>query len=188
VAVTFYLVPSVASPYGGLEPKYGVQVVSWSGAYFGREPFYILALTDPDPTLDATIAADPECAKIPALANTVAAGALATVQAKVEATGIPANWINVGMTYQTVVQNCLRVTQLYQRLAGLGAGRLLGSGVTLGTTFNSLPAGVRQKLLDMADSLNFDKSSLSGAFTIRQILKALMDQWTEPILLRGVTF
>jgi hypothetical protein len=189
MAVTIYLMPLTGA--GTIDDP--ARAAYWDAASpskrvvmrVGREPFCIMAVEDIAPAVDSTIVADSTCTKIPALTNTVRAGALATVQSKIEGIGIPAGWVTAGMTYQTVLQTVLRITQLYQRLMGLGAARLLGSGVTLDTTFNALPSEVRSKLLAMAQSFNFDTSSLSGASTIRQILKALADQWTTPVNLLG---
>lgn len=192
MAVTFYLTPMIVGPVqGGLESSYldaAAPSTPRGNMRVGREPFCILGVTDIDPAVDAAIAADPTCTKIPPLTNTVGAGALANVKAKIEGIGIPADWVTAGMTYQTVLSTCMRVTQLYQRLQGLGAARLLDSGVTLDTTFGSLPVNMRNKMLQMANEFNFNTSSLSGASTIRQILKALADQWVGPILCCGVIF
>lgn len=191
MAVSFYLMPTTGTGTN-LDPVrplyFDATTRPIAMARVGKEGFCICAIRDVEPAVDTAIVADSTCTTIPALNNTVAAGVLATVQAKIESIGIPAGWVNVGMTYQTVMTNCLRITHLYQRLHGLGAAKLIGSGVTLDTTFGSLPPGVRAKLLAMAQSFNFDTSSLSGASTIRQILKALADQWIPTIPLMGVEF
>jgi hypothetical protein len=75
-----------------------------------------------------------------------------------------------------VVAALFQFHQRYQATSGTSAS-LFAGGLTLSSTFSSLPASVRTALRNAAISLGYDTSSLTGASTLRQCLKAMADQW-----------
>lgn len=61
------------------------------------------------------------------------------------------------------------------------------SGITLNTAYSDMPILWRYALRDGAETLGYDTSGLSGVSTLRDILKAFADEWTDPILLGPIT-
>ncbi len=153
----------------------------------GLQDTFLLAVLDISPADHAILQANATVTVIPDLDNTIGAGALTVVKNKLEALNLPANWVTAGMSYRVVVRYVAIFCQIFQRLHGRGAAKLLGSGVTLDTQFSTLPAGVRQSLLDVGADFGFNTSSLSGASTLRAIFKALADQWSGDLQLWGLT-
>lgn len=105
-----------------------------------------------------------------------------------EARNIPAGWITAGMTWRQILRGVLKIILIIKDLNG-GVeflGRLFQNGVTMSTQFQDLPQDVRNKMIAFGNRRNLDVSSLSGASTIRQILRALAEQTPTPRL-RGVT-
>lgn len=155
---------------------------------FGLEP---VMLVGADVTNDQhlSISANIDVVSIPAnIDATISALALTQVQNALEGMNIPANWVTTAMTYRFVLRVVVGMFQFAQRYQGLGGGRLFGTGISLGTQFNQLPAAVRSRLIETAESFGYDTSSLSGNSTIRQILKFLGDQWgSKSIVLGGIT-
>ncbi len=188
MATNYYVMPlaGTGTRSDSFRCKYATNLAPfrWDSMRMGQELTFLVIVRDISGALDTTISGDSTCIAIPTLTNTIG-GALATVQSKLETLNIPSGWVTSGMTYATVVHYSAAFFQVHQRLQGLGGARLLTGGVTLDTTFSQLAAGVQTKLLNVATSFNFDTSSLSGASTIRAILKALADQWTRPIYLDG---
>jgi len=144
---------------------------------YGREP-YMLVRADVTTLQNTAISLHTDVIVIPAnLDNLIAAGALATVQASLETIGVPASWVTTAFSYRQVLRTVGGLFQFAQRYAGLFNLNLFRGGVTLNTTFNQLPNIEQQRLIDCADSFGYDRSSLSGTSTIRQILKTMADQW-----------
>lgn len=181
MAINLYLMPATgagtkADPNRG---KYWDDLAAFSRAEmdYGLEPVFLVA-ADVDASTDTAMRAHADVTGVPQNLNgTVGAGAVTATKNALEAFNIPAGWVTAGITWKTVVRTTATIFQIAQRLHGLGAARLFSAGVTLDTQFNQLTAGQRQKLLDAADSFNFDRSGLTGAATMRVILKALADQW-----------
>lgn len=116
----------------------------------------------------ATIAADPEVTAIPANLSNNVGGALNATQNRLEAMNLPAGWVTSGTTWRQVLSRVIRMLHLRRQVR-----TLFSDGVTLDSTFNSLPAGKRAALVAAADRLNIDRSDLTGASTLREILAAL---------------
>ena len=58
-------------------------------------------------------------------------------------------------------------------------GRLSANGYTLNTAWSEMPGLVQQRLRTTADEFGFDYSSVTGATTIRQLLKGMADQFGD---------
>lgn len=116
------------------------------------------------------------------------AGARNQTATALEARGIPAGWIQAGMTWRQILRIVYRIVTTVKNLNG-GAeliGRLFEGGRTLATQFQDLPQGVRQRLIAYAQSKGWDTSGLSNASPLRQILKFLADQDTATPRMRGM--
>ena len=192
MATQLYLVPIIGTgtDVDPRRPKYSdaglpldSSVVTWSAMDFGNEPIMLVATET-----NAALAAETDVLQIPLdLDQNLTAGAVTAAQTYLEGMNIPADWITTAFTFRRVVRLLACMFQIWQVCQGLGMGKLFGGGVTLSTTFGSLPAGTRALLLQAAQQLNFDTSSLSGASTIRQIIKALMVQFGGSIKIADLT-
>lgn len=160
----------------------------WESVKFGADATFLVYVRDIDATTSATLAGDAAVTVVPPLASTIPnVTTRNTVRAKLEALNVPAGWVVVGMSYQTVLHYTFAFFQILQRWVGLGGAAVFTGGVTLDTTFGSLSAAAQQRLLDVAASFGMDSSGLTAAATLRTILKALADQYTVPLLIAGVT-
>lgn len=179
MAVNVYLMPAGTDDIGGRAPKYFTTIspTPMVAMDYGDEPVFLVAVKDVPPAVHTALAGFSDVTVVPDLQQNVGAQ-LATVQARLDSFNIPSQWVTSGMSYGSVcryVAIFFLITQvLTQRL---NRPRLFGGSVTLGTTWNQLPQGVRTDLLDLAAALNFDTTGMSGSTTVRQILKALADQW-----------
>lgn len=197
MANRFYLIPletieTMGKNYRG--PKYlkwgknpdGMDVV-WAMMDFGHEPV-ALVVADVTSAQHTELVGNIDVISIPAnLDNNVSSVALNTVRDALEGMNIPGNWVQTTNTYREVVRSVAQVFQFTQRLAGIGADRLF-SNKTLSTTWADVPADMKQKLRDAADSMQMDYSFVTASTTIRQILLNFADQWGDkPIYIGGIT-
>jgi hypothetical protein len=184
--VRFYLVPVVGTGFSGdrRRPKYfatdaGLPAIADSaGAQFmdyGDEPV-MLVCANTTGAEHAAIVANADVASAPLdLTQTIGAN-LGTVQARLEAFHIPADWITAGMTYKTTLRWVTRLFFLHQRFQGLKGGRFFPSGITLDSQVGDLTAAQRQKFQAAIASLNLDAGGVTLTTTIRAALKQLADQ------------
>lgn len=193
MAVRLYLMPLVGS--GGTvgdppepdprRPKYPPS--NFALIDYGSEALCLVSC-DIGAAEHALIAANADVVVIPPLDNQVGA-ALSVVTARLEAWNIPAGWVTSSTTYREIVRKVCGMFLFLQRYGARAANaRLFVAGVGLSTTFAELPAGVRSKLQEAAESFGYDTSGLSSGSTIRQILKFLADEWgARSIRLGAVT-
>ena len=159
----------------------------WTMLDYGHEPV-ALVYSPTDAATDATLTAFADVVRIPDnLDALLTVGQVTAVQNWLEARNLPALWLDTTFTIRAALRIILGAFQFMQRFTGIHGGtRIFGGAVTLSSTFASLPAGARQDLLDTANSFGYDTSSLSGASTLRQILKVMADQWgNQPIVVGG---
>lgn len=125
-----------------------------------------------------TLSAQVDVLTVPASLDSLVSGAaLPTVQSKLEAMGLPGNWITTAMTYRQAVRTVMKVIQFAQRFNGLfPTDRIFASGITLDTQWNQLTQAQKDRLRTAADTFGLDYSSVTNAMTLRQILRLLGDQ------------
>ncbi len=152
---------------------------------YGLEAVMLIA-ADIQAADHTTISANADVVSIPANidANLTAAGVTQT-KAALEAINIPAEWVTTALTYRQVLKQVAKVFQFFQRLHGLGAGQVFTGGVNADTVFSSLPQAAKLSLSAAADSFGFDKTTVSGSSTLRQIFKAMADQFSGSINFGG---
>lgn len=188
---TIYFMPIIGdgTKLDPRRPKYRSDLdgLNWSMMDFGLEPVCIISVTDVPALTHASLVANLDVRSAPSNLDQQIGAATATVKTFLESTlGIPSNWIQSSDTYRKDIRIICAMFQFLQRLSSNLSTRLLSGGVDLDTRFNQLSANTRQQLINAADSFNFDTSSLSGTSTIRQILKAMADQWgAREMLLNG---
>ena len=195
----YYVVPKIGDGLTlatAFRPKYtdpGSLGVGWNVGPFeamdyGLEDVYFVAL-NLDVTQHNTLNSQPDVLAVPSpISSTVSALALNTVQTKLEAGNIPADWVTTSMTYQQVLSRVLRIVQFMQRFQGV-FGRLFAAGATLDTRINQLPVNARQALNTAAQSMGADTSSIQGTTLIRAALVIVGDQvFPQGISFGGVIF
>lgn len=182
----YYVVPKIGdglTPPTAFRPKYtdpgslgaGWNVGPWSAMDYGLENVELVAL-NLDASQHSTLAAQTDVLSVPSpITNTVSALALNTVQTKLEAGNIPADWVTTAFTYRQVLSRVMRIVQFMQRFHGM-FGRLFAGGATLDTRINQLPVNARTALATAAQSLGADTSSITGTTLIRQALVIVADQ------------
>jgi hypothetical protein len=176
----WYIVPKIGTGVkgDGFRPKYidgTIASNTWTATDLGMESLMVV-WADTTPEEDAAIDAQTDAARIPPLDNQIG-GALTKVSNVLEAANLPANWITATNTFREVLRACLWMTQLMQRLQGQGI-RIFGGGVTLSSTFGSLPANVRSALIEAATFFHLDTSAVTGSTTLRAILRGAMVQFS----------
>ncbi len=188
MATQLYIMPitGAGTQANPRQPKYASTDLSgadWTGMDFGNEPVMIVATAT-----NAALSAESDVLTIPLnLDQNLTADAVTTAETYLENLPLPGDWITTSMTYRQVVRTVCQFFMLWQRCQGLGLARLFTGGVTLSTTFGSLPAATRTLLLNAANSLSLDTSSLTGTSTMRQIFKAVAPQISGQIRLSDIT-
>lgn len=176
-----YLVPTTGT--GTFTDQFRPNYVGskYSTVMYGSEGTHLVA-ADVDDATDATISALSDVIKIPDnLDQTIGAGALAKIQTVLENKKIPSGWLTAGTTYRQalrVIINFFRFISRFRAISGITAP-LFSGAVTLNTTFGSLSAPVRGFLSATAASFNLDTTGVTGATTIRVLLKGMADQFAD---------
>ena len=154
-----------------------LQAASWSGMDYGEQDV-MLVVVEVDSIQHALLAANLDVLALPLnIDQLLAPVAVSIVQTALEAHHIPADWVDDTFTYRQILKLVAGMFQFLQRCHGIGMGKLFSGAISLDTLFNQLPAAVRQKLIEAAQGLYLDYSSLTGGSSLRQILKAMGQQW-----------
>lgn len=187
MSTRFYLMPMVLGGPGGtaLVPKYEstmqVEGVGTAIVPYGIENVCLVAASGINEATHLLVAANSDVVTLPENIDQSIGAQLAVVQARLEALHIPADWVQSGFSYRSILRVVVLIFQLAQRYRGLGFGRLL-EGKTLSTRWNQLSAGTKANLQQLASDLKFDTAGITNTSTIRQILKLLVDQWPRIVL------
>lgn len=193
MAVRLYLMPmtSTLNAERGLTqryPKYRdthMAGLPWGAMDYGPEDTCLVAVDIP-PATHTLLAAETDVTALSANIDAQIGAQLTAVQNALEGLNFPALWVNSTHTYREVLRIVGAAFQFVQRYHGLGGGKIFGGGVTLNTTFGSLPLAVRNRLRDTADSFGFDRTGITNSTTIRVILKSMADQWADRTLDLGL--
>lgn len=187
-----YFMPTGTSARGASIAKYASTFTaagfSVSMIRFGDNP-HGLVYSPCDAATDAAVTANVDTKRLPDnLDSNPNAAAVTAIQTFLENNNIPAGWVTTAMTWRTIVRDVVSMFLFVQRYQGIGGPSVFSGGVTLNSTFASLPLAVRTALQQAAAAQNFDTSSLSAASTLRQILRAMGLQWgAQPILIGGLS-
>jgi hypothetical protein len=156
----------------------------WSSIDYGFEPWMIVG-GDLSTSDDNLVVGKVDAFALPFdLSPTLTAGQVTNVQTKLESINVPAGWVNTSLTWLTVVRTTLGMFSFLQRYGviyteanGVVAPSLFTGGVTLSTTFGSLPQAVQNAIISAAQSFNISTAGLTASTTMRVILKALADNF-----------
>lgn len=163
---------------------------SWQGIDYGLQPVYLFAADVTDPQ-HSTLIANADVTAFPSnLDNTLGANRQA-VEDALEGHDLPGQWVTVGLTYRALWRVLVGIAQIANSFdairAGAGEDRaLFPAGVTLNTQYNAMPVAFRDRLVEAVDALGYDRSSLTGASTMRDLLRTIGGQAT-PITFLGVS-
>lgn len=179
--MSFFIVPMesfIHPKYGsGVRPKYVTELgVSWAVCRFGvqiGDP--AIAWVDATAEQEASVGAHADAVVVPPLDNSIGAGSINAVRNQIENLNLPAQWVQVGMTYRTVIRVLVGTAQLMQRMRGLGQPTKLAGN--LDRTIASLPAAVRQALAQACDEFGIDRSNIVGSTLLREALRDFGQQF-----------
>ena len=188
----FYVLPVVGSGRDhtdGRRPKYleTMRTVPWSAMDYGAEPVMLLR-AEVTPAEDALLRSNPDVFAAPVnLDTTLTAAQVANARAALEGLRIPAaNWVATSITGRQLVRTVAQIMQFHQRLGALrGNTRTFGGAVTLETQWHQLSAQHQSAITQAAESLGFSLEPLKGTNSLRNILKAMADQWGEREIVLG---
>lgn len=198
MASNFYLVPLLSEtvPKSQTRPKYfgapGTQAdivlvgntgTTWGGNYLGNDAYIVWA--DTSPAQDAALVAQSDVTKMPPLDNTVTAGALNTVQTQMEAIGIPSQWVQVGMSYRTILRVVLGMVKLLKQMASILGGQRIALTGNLNRTFDSFSANIQNAFMTACAQQSIDTSGIVGTTTLREMLRLVGQQFTQTVFTIG---
>lgn len=176
------------------QPKYTstFQSFNWTMYDYGNETECLVGILDIDGATDSSLTGQADCIGLPSNLDNAVAGARSTVQSDLESVNIPGTWVQTTNTWRDVVLFVGGACQFAQRFQGLTANgsRWFTGGVTLNSTFNSLPAGIRSAIQSAAASFGFDTSGITGSSTLRQIIQSAAQQYVAagmPLIMAGVS-
>jgi hypothetical protein len=190
MTVRYYIMPLQVTAQNARGPKY----MKWGGGVTGGNPTGIdapyqfidfgfeptcLVCADVDATQHTSLNANADVTAAPVNLDDPIPNATQrdTVRSKLEVLNIPAGWVDIGMTYRSVLRPVAHLFQFAQRYHAISGRRIIEVGYTLDTVMAFLPAEVRTGLKDAADSLGYDYEGISLSWPYRQGLKFLGDQW-----------
>lgn len=194
MATRLYIVPVVGTgtKSNPRTPKYftdgTITSTSWTANVYGFEPWAIVA-ADLSPADDTIIVNEPDAFALPFdLSPLLTAPQVTNVQAKLEAANIPSGWVNTSLTWTLVVRTVLGMFEFFQRYSGIYAKQtglvptsLFTGGVTLDSTFGSLPSANQNALTGSAQSFGISTAGLTASTTMRTILKAMADNFQNQV-------
>jgi hypothetical protein len=166
-------------------PKYLAEFGAgqWQLVDYGSQDVCFVAL-DADAATHSALTAHADVLTVPAnLDNTPGAGAVTTTRNALEALDIPGGWVTTSTPWRTVVRVVVGMFLLNQRFwvirgNNIGNGRhSLLDGVDLDMTVADIPQAARQDLQEAALSLELDTSEVTGATTIREMLRIIGQQF-----------
>jgi len=198
MANRLYVVPVVGAGTDAdrRRPKYFRDVIA--GAYgamdYGVEPWMVVG-ADLSASDHALLASQVDVQALPLdLTATLTGGQVTATKAFLEAANLPAGWVTTALTWAAVVRTVLGVFSFVQRFGAIYAAAtgspppsLFSGGVTLDSTFGSLPLAVRTALADTADDQGISTAGITGGTTVRVLLKTMADAYEDrPLSINGL--
>jgi hypothetical protein len=198
MTLNLYVMPIVGTGTSRSDPrrpKYSTTIfpaLQWGMFDYGNEPWCLVGVVDIDVPTDSTLSGEPDVLALPAnLDQAIGSGAALTrARTGLESVNIPGTWLTAANTWRDAVRFVGAVCQFAQRYQGATGGVWFTGGVTLASTFNSLPQAARDGLTVAAESFGFDTSGITGTSTLRQILLSVGQQYLAtqpPLVLANVT-
>lgn len=193
MAIRYYILPieTVGTGRGPmyLQWRFGTGTIAcpWAMVDYGLIDQAVVA-TDISDADHATLAAAADVLSIPVnLDNTLTLAARNSARTWLENVGIPAGWVNTGMTYREVLRTVTALFLFMQRVCAILGRTITVRAGALDTQFRNLPADVQAAIIQAADEQGFDRSGISNTTTLRVILKLMADAWQDRPILFGFT-
>lgn len=177
-------------------PKYfgdGTVPEQYSAMDYGMEPWMVVA-ADLSPADDAIVIGEPDAFGLPFdLTANLTGGQVTAVKNFLESINLPAGWVNTSFTWTGVLRIVLGIFSYFQRFTfiyaeannGVVPGTIFNGGISLNSTFGSLPAAVRSAMIATAQDQNISTAGMTGSTTIRVILKVLGDAYSTRVISIG---
>jgi hypothetical protein len=166
----------------------------WQATFvdYGFEPWMFVG-ADLNATDDAAVIAKPDGFALPVnLDVNLTSANVTNVQNKLESINVPAGWVNTSLTWRTVARTVLGMFSFIQRYGtkyaeanGSVPPSIFTGGVSLSTTFGSLSVAVQSALTSTAQSFGISTAGLTAGTTLRVILKAMADFFSNAVFLFG---
>lgn len=161
--------------------------VPWSCKDYGSIDVMICAV-DADAADHIYLAAQTSVYQFPENLNVTPSPAeLSALEAVLEATYIPAQWLSPSETWRDAIRTVTAMFLLMQRLTGITGSNPLEWGVTLNTQFRNLEQQYQDAIAEAFDTLNYDSGAIRDNWTLRVILKTAADNWGDSPIIFGFT-
>jgi hypothetical protein len=169
---------------GGLE---GLEDVAWSLMDYGLVDWGIV-LADVDATQRNLLNAQPDVILVPAdLDAKLTAQEVAFMAPRLEARGVPADWLSERLTVRRALRAILGLFQFMQvvtRIKGDGAHNPFADGVDLEMLLGDIPPGWRAAFKTAAEEMGFKLPPFWRDYRIREFLYEMGREWVErPVML-----
>jgi hypothetical protein len=161
------------------------QVTAAGCLRYSRADHAIVMIDATQSYLDS-VAAQPDTTRLATeinLESVLTAGQANNVKTVFENLFIPDLFANAGDTRRKVIRGVIGMFLFSQRMEGrLGSGwkeKAQSRGVTLDSTWTSFPQVLKDEFVGVRDSFGWSNLPVTGASTLREILKAISDQFTQ---------
>jgi hypothetical protein len=180
VAIQVYIVPLILGGRSNHRfPKYFPypHQFNWSLLDYGLHDIAVI-WANINPATDTILQAASDVHAFPVNLDTnLGAGILTALKTKLESNfNVPMDRFTIANTWRDILRVTWRAFKFGCVHHAQTGGKIFTTGVTLDSTFSSLPVAARQRLLATANFLNLNTSTLSGSSTLRQIMNAISDQ------------
>lgn len=137
----------------------------------------------------AFLAAQPDVFAFPVdLDATMSQSEQITLTNLLETAQVPAQWLSGQQTYRSVLRTLTGMFLYMQRVSAILGVDPTTLGVALNTQWRNLPPALQTALQQAAVDLGYDFGGVNNNTTLRNVLKAMADQWgTRPIYLGMAT-
>lgn len=158
----------------------------WNLTDYGKA-LTALVVADVTPEQHNSLVAHSDVLALPADVDSKVGGvALQDVRATLESFDLPAHWITAHSTYREVIKGIAGTMQFAHRRHALHDKKVIEPGHSLDMRLVDLPDHGHDELLSVADSMDIDRSNITDATTVRQLLKHMADHWQDkPIYIGG---
>lgn len=155
---------------------------------YGSEPWCLVG-ADLSSADDATIVSKSDVQALPFdLTPTLTAPQVTGIRNFLEAANIASKWVSTADTWMGVFRSVAGMFTFWQRYSGIYAATNAGpvpsvfaGGVTLDTTFGSLPAAVQAAILATAVDQGISTTGLVAGTPLRAIEKAMADFYATKV-------
>jgi hypothetical protein len=180
VTLNLYVMPLTGggtSVADGRNPKYRsdwVDVrVNWTVFHYGGEPWCLVGFADIPSGLDTTLQGRAQVHPLPADLDVAVGGAANAISNALESVNIPGTWVTGTDTWRDIALFVGAVCNFAMTFQAITKGGLwFTGGVTLDSTYGSLPATARDGLLSAFQAEGLDTTGLTASSTLRQVIRS----------------